>query len=322
MNKHLLRSLTAAVLMSTAGAALPSYAQQVDQIESLLPLSADTSDSVGVTSQTQEITTASPSQSSTEAPDGLARRAEDISQVISHPLDDRQAATLYVRDIPVLTFVGEELSALSDTKAEAEQAETLDPAARAVEIATAIEAFYQSEGDAEASAARWDEDQEAYVVALGETDLVSINDETILPDTTNDAATDTLQVANRLRRLLGGASPLEAVEGQPEPASNWTVTSVTTGPASWYGPGFHGRRTANGEVYNQNALTAAHRTLPFGTLVRVTNLTNNRQVVVRINDRGPFTGGRIIDLSAGAAREVGLISAGVARVQVEVLSTP
>jgi rare lipoprotein A (peptidoglycan hydrolase) len=98
--------------------------------------------------------------------------------------------------------------------------------------------------------------------------------------------------------------------------------SVAVGQASWYGPGFHGRRTANGEVFNQNALTAAHRTLPFGTLVRVTNLRNNRQVVVRINDRGPFVGGRIIDLSAGSARQIGMISSGVAAVQIEILQTP
>ena len=91
------------------------------------------------------------------------------------------------------------------------------------------------------------------------------------------------------------------------------------GQASWYGPGFHGRRTANGEVFNSNALTAAHRSLPFGTKVRVTNMNNGRSVVVRINDRGPFSGGRIIDLSAGAARTINMINSGVAPVRVEVL---
>ncbi|ELS05359.1 rare lipoprotein A [Xenococcus sp. PCC 7305] len=92
-----------------------------------------------------------------------------------------------------------------------------------------------------------------------------------------------------------------------------------SGQASWYGPGFHGRRTANGEVFNSNALTAAHRSLPFGTKVRVTNVNNGRSVVVRINDRGPFSGGRIIDLSAGAARSINMINSGVAPVRVEVL---
>ena len=77
--------------------------------------------------------------------------------------------------------------------------------------------------------------------------------------------------------------------------------------------------TANGEVFNSNALTAAHRSLPFGTKVRVTNMNNGRSVVVRINDRGPFTKGKIIDLSAGAARAINMINSGVAPVKVEVL---
>ena len=95
--------------------------------------------------------------------------------------------------------------------------------------------------------------------------------------------------------------------------------AIYSGKASWYGPGFHGRRTANGEVFNSNDLTAAHRSLPFGTKVRVTNMNNGRSVVVRINDRGPFSKGRIIDLSAGAARSINMINSGVAPVRVEVL---
>ncbi len=92
-----------------------------------------------------------------------------------------------------------------------------------------------------------------------------------------------------------------------------------TGKASWYGPGFHGRRTASGQTFNQNDLTAAHRSLPFGTKVKVTNLRNGRSTVVRINDRGPFTGGRIIDLSAAAARAIGLYNSGVGSVRLEIL---
>ena len=89
--------------------------------------------------------------------------------------------------------------------------------------------------------------------------------------------------------------------------------------ASWYGPGFHGRRTASGEVFNSYDLTAAHRSLPFGTRVRVTNLNNGRSVDVRITDRGPYVGGRSIDLSEGAANQIGLISTGTAPVLLEVL---
>ncbi len=92
-----------------------------------------------------------------------------------------------------------------------------------------------------------------------------------------------------------------------------------TGIASWYGPGFHGKATANGEAYNQDALTAAHRTLPMPTMVRVTNLDNGRSVKVRINDRGPFKNGRIIDLSRRAADLLDIRRQGTAKVRVEIV---
>lgn len=93
-----------------------------------------------------------------------------------------------------------------------------------------------------------------------------------------------------------------------------TPAEAQSGAASWYGPGFQGRRTANGERFNTHAFTAAHRRLPFGTRVRVTNTSNGRSVVVRINDRGPYVGGRVIDLSQASARAIGL--SGVARVRL------
>lgn len=106
--------------------------------------------------------------------------------------------------------------------------------------------------------------------------------------------------------------------GGPAPAQAGGKT--ITGPASWYGPGFQGRRTANGERFDQNALTAAHRTLPFGTKVKVTCRNSGRSVTVRINDRGPFTGGRVIDLSRAAASQIGIQRRGVGPVSIEVLS--
>jgi len=90
--------------------------------------------------------------------------------------------------------------------------------------------------------------------------------------------------------------------------------------ASWYGPGFHGSPTASGEIYNQNALTAAHPTLPLGTPVEVTNLANGKSVRVRITDRGPFVRGRAIDLSRGAAKKLGMVKAGVSRVRIKPLA--
>lgn len=94
------------------------------------------------------------------------------------------------------------------------------------------------------------------------------------------------------------------------------AASIETGVASWYGPDFHGRQTANGEKYDQEGLTAAHRTLPFNTEVLVENLDNGRTVQVRINDRGPFAKDRIIDLSKGAATKVEMIGPGTARVRI------
>jgi rare lipoprotein A len=94
-----------------------------------------------------------------------------------------------------------------------------------------------------------------------------------------------------------------------------------TGVGSWYGPGFHGRKTANGETYDQHAMTAAHPTLPLNTFVRVTNLENGRSAMVRINDRGPFVHGRIIDLSRAAAERLGYAGNGLARVRVQVVHT-
>ena len=89
------------------------------------------------------------------------------------------------------------------------------------------------------------------------------------------------------------------------------------GNASWYGPGFNGKKTASGEIFNMNKLTAAHKTLGFGTMVRVTNLKNNKRVIVTINDRGPFAKGRIIDLSKKAALAIDMINDGVVPVKIE-----
>ena len=103
------------------------------------------------------------------------------------------------------------------------------------------------------------------------------------------------------------------------PIEEPSARSLGTGVASYYGRRFHGRRTANGERFDMRAMTAAHRTLPFGSLVRVTNPRNGRSVTVRINDRGPFIRGRTIDLSRAAAEEIGMIARGHATVELELL---
>ncbi len=105
----------------------------------------------------------------------------------------------------------------------------------------------------------------------------------------------------------------------PKPAR---VGSKQQGIASWYGEPYHGRQAANGEIYNMNALTAAHKTLPFETWVRIKNLSNKKTTEVRITDRGPFVAGRIIDLSRASAREIELVGPGTARVRLEVIKPP
>jgi rare lipoprotein A len=98
--------------------------------------------------------------------------------------------------------------------------------------------------------------------------------------------------------------------------------ATETGRASWYGPPYHNRRGSNGEVYNMHAMTAAHRTLPLGSIVRVTNLKTGHAALVRVTDRGPFIPGRILDLSLAAARKLDVYQPGVAEVKVEVMQTP
>jgi rare lipoprotein A len=107
----------------------------------------------------------------------------------------------------------------------------------------------------------------------------------------------------------------------PPPGKPVRSGVVERGIASWYGHPFHGRRTASGEVYDMHRLTAAHKTLPFGTLVEVTNLANRERVVVRVTDRGPFVRGRVIDLSYEAAKRIGMIGPGTARVELRVVGT-
>lgn len=291
-----------------------------------------------------------------------ADQGEVIAKIQGYEIAGRQAATLYVRGIPVLTFLGSGSIASNDTKmgeaavggygaplrssqktASRNQMEEdavigrepspppdasneqNDPIWRATAVAAKLNQLNRNGVDAKAIAAYWNARCNCYSIKVNKEELVQINQTTILADTSRNLATDALQATNRLRRLIGNAPPLREIVGRP-PARNVARASVgpirfqISGIASWYGPGFHGNRTAAGERYNQNAMTAAHKSLPFGTRVVVTNLNNGRSVVVRINDRGPFIRGRVIDLSAAAARMLGMMQSGIAPVRVDVLS--
>ncbi len=255
----------------------------------------------------------------------LGTRSQEsvIATIHPHRWKDRLAVTLRVRDIPVLTFLG----SASDLSASGRISEQSNAIVRAKAVAHRLNQLSQDNTfDARTLKVSWEPQRQAYSITFGQEELIKVDRQTILPDTTNNLAADALQATNRLRRLMGNASPLTQIAGkspeslaQAAQAITGKVKSNRKGMASWYGPGFHGRRTANGERYNQHGMTAAHRSLPFGTRIRVINLRNGRSVVVRVNDRGPYSGRRIIDLSAGAARAIGLVGSGIGPVQLEIL---
>jgi rare lipoprotein A len=265
-----------------------------------------------------------------------AASTASVVKIYNHEIQGQPAATLYVRNLPILTFL--EAPATTPTQtAQLVSTHQNSPASlsKAETIATQLDQLYRSGKAAEGIKVIWQGDKTSskgqYVVTAGKLPIATIDATTTYAKTTSNAEQDALLVANRLRRLLSSgpeAAPIKNVEGKPKPAAAaanegdgaWNVTKVYKGDASWYGPGFDGNLTANGERFNQNALTAAHPSLPFGTQIRVTNQYNGRSVVVRVNDRGPYAGGRIIDLSAGSADAIGLTSSGVAPVSLEVLS--
>jgi len=123
------------------------------------------------------------------------------------------------------------------------------------------------------------------------------------------------------RELKGWQKPYE-VDGQRYHPLREHYGFQQRGIASWYGRKFHGRKTSNGEVYDMYGMSAAHKTLPMGVHVKVTHLENGRHIIVRINDRGPFVAGRIIDLSYGAAKQLRIVESGTARVHVQALGSP
>jgi rare lipoprotein A len=136
------------------------------------------------------------------------------------------------------------------------------------------------------------------------------------------AARNKLPPADKSDAEESSAEESGAALAEPAIPADATPLATETGRASWYGPPYHNRRGSNGEIYNMHAMTAAHRTLPLGSIVRVTNLKTGHTALVRITDRGPFIPGRVLDLSLAAARKVDVYQPGVAEVKVEVMQTP
>ena len=367
LNQQLWSGLTtAALLLASLSTASAGSAEQTpspdDTFDSNVSLTEETSEPTEPVSTASNLTAvAAPAPAPEDAVKVGEYRSQDqpeaveetIALIQPHEMQGRSAATLYVRNIPVLTFLGASpaeataeapadvkvastdeptsepaviqtsTSTSSPEATRSPEANSTDPTWRATSVAAQLNQLYRDRMDAETITVHWNSDRARYVIKVNDQELVEINPDTVLPDTTNDAANDALQATNRLRRLMGDAPPLQAIAGRPVPQpqaiSLSSVQRTLRGMASWYGPGFNGNRSANGEIFNQNALTAAHRNLPFGTQVRVTNLQNGQSVVVRITDRGPYSGRRIIDLSAAAARAVGMLQAGVAPVSLDIL---
>lgn len=304
-----------------------------------------------------------------------------ITEIHPHNIGGRKAATLFIRNIPVLTFLSsvsntnletKKVGAIADTRGVQQYAliasnssnaldtESVtdvsnqsssadnDPVQIAGVIAAKINQLNRENVDGSKITVSWKAGEKStdnqaqnksapvqpngdrYVIKINGEELVEINEGTRLADSTNNLAQDALQATNRLRRLLGNASPLKEIANLPPvrlPVSIQklpqqavgVVRATLRGMASYYGYDGSGNRTASGQRFNPEGMTAAHRSLPFGTQVRVTNTRNGRSVVLRINDRGPFIRGRVIDVSAGAARILGMMGSGVAPVHIEVL---
>jgi len=352
MNQILISGFTATLLLTTSlGLSHSNNAEASPAVSQ--PSEADQNASSPPHSPIGDVVKVGEQQSQTPS-------AEDtIAKIQTHEHAGRKAATLYVRNIPVLTFIGSQSASSGGVKMGATQtdessqiarlksgsvsatAQSLeqrqnssqdsqrDPVTRATAIAAKLNQLYRQGVDAKGITVKWKQAPngtgDRYIIEANKTTIVTVDADTILPDTTKNPEQDALQVTNRLRRLIGDAAPLKEVPNKP----NNNGQQISLGPirfrldgwASWYGPGFNGSASASGEIFNQNAMTAAHRSLPFGTQVQVTNLDNGRSVIVRINDRGPYSGGRVIDLSAGAARIIGVIQSGVAPVRLEVMSS-
>ncbi|MEH1967764.1 septal ring lytic transglycosylase RlpA family protein [Nostoc sp.] len=303
-----------------------------------------------------------------------------ITEIHPHNIGGRKAATLFIRNIPVLTF----LSSVSNTSLETKKVGAIgntggvqsyaliasnspqavstgnatdvsnqsssgdnDPVQIAGVIAAKINQLNRENVDGSKITVSWkagekstanqaqnksvplQQNGDRYVIKINGEELVEINEGTRLADTTNNLAQDALQATNRLRRLMGNASPLKEIANLPvrqisipklpQQIAVGVVQATLRGMASYYGYDGSGTQTASGQRFNPEAMTAAHRSLPFGTQVRVTNTRNGRSVVLRINDRGPYIRGRVIDVSAGAARVLGMMGSGVAPVHIEVL---
>ncbi len=311
MNKKLAALLASAVMLGQVslvtgvfaqdqtGSTTPSNSQDLLQVASVinhtdLDIQSDSSPNGSKQPETPDIYT-------------IGHGAGTLPTVIQVLSQDDAATSLFVNGTEILRFNGEvaDMSAYARVKTIADRLNNI--LERDSKMASHIHPAVVN-GQA--------------VIKVGESILATVDAETV--KTAQEKAPKlSLLYSNRLRQVLG-AQPLDEKVLNTMTASSQphfkATGRVQSGMASWYGPHFHGRRSADGSRFNQFALTAAHRTLPFGTMVRVMNQRTHKACFVKITDRGPFAHGRIIDLSRGAASAIGMLGSGVAKVSVEVVA--
>lgn len=319
VNKKLAALLATAVMLGQTGLVATLFAQADTQI----PLSSlnNQPESLQVASviQHKDINTAS------DAPvDGIQRpttpdiytigngegKLQTLIQVLPQ---DEDTTSLFVNGTEILRFQGtvNERNSYQRVKAMADKLNRL--LVTGDESLTHIRPAMQADNAGEKQA----------VIRFGDDVLTTVDAQTAKAAKDSQAKL-AFRYANRLRQALGalplqnGAFPEMNAVAKTTPHYKGTGRTQV-GMASWYGPYFHGRRAADGSRFNMNALTAAHKTLPFGTVVKVVNQRTHKSCFVKITDRGPYAHGRVIDLSKGAAKAIGMLGSGVARVSLEVV---
>ncbi len=227
------------------------------------------------------------------------------ASLFAHNFDGKDAATIYFRELPIVTLIS--------------TAEHPNPLARAASLTAELNVLgRQSASEPDITL---ELRADSYTIMVNDAPLLALDGGVLHESSAGNTA---LLAVNRLRRLVAAAPPLETLPGG-RPTQQLAVASrdftgwEQSGLASWYGAEFAGSPQANGIPFDPNRLTAAHPSLPFGTEVAVTNVSTGESVVVEITDRGPHIGNRIIDLSAAAARAIGVWSLGVAPVRVQVV---
>ncbi|MNS19552.1 RlpA-like protein precursor [compost metagenome] len=276
---------TALATFLTAATALPSYGLDIYEPDSRFDAAPNTAQTAAMFQSAE--TTAQVVPGGAEL---VSSNPQYANAVVSVDKDGKVRGDVYVRLQRVISLVG-------------------DDGSRANAIAASLNKAYAS-GNLRADKITPGRRDRQYAIMAGRQPLIVVDDKLAASQGARPA-TLVLKWMDNLRTAMGGV-PFATTASR----HGSLISGSAVGHASWYGPGFHGRRTANGERFDQWAMTAAHKTLPLGSLLLVTNLKNKRTILVRVNDRGPYIPGRMLDLSAGAAQAIGVSGVGTVRIDV------